>query len=185
MSSTKWQQFWSGRIEASYRFAVHDYLTRPRAYATISTAETCLKLINSSWPDGFARITASYRCAAQGPSLGVCSPPSSWQAGKSCLPRISGELLGQEPWVVLDCCRGSGSSMNVWKDSLNIISGLRIHIWVCWANNSLTNNIVLIYIFIYMYTTIKENSIYSNIFGADKRLESILIKLIKSKISMA
>ena len=62
-----------------------------------------------------------------------------------------------------------------------IISGLRIHIWVCWANNSLTNNIVLIYI----YTTIKETSIYSNIFGADKRLESILIKLIKSKISMA
>ena len=106
-------------VEASYRFAVHDYLTRPRAYATISTAETCLKLINSSWPDGFTRITASYRCAAQGPSLAVCSPRSSWQAGTSCLPRISGELLGQEPWVVLDCCRGSGSSMNVWKDSLN------------------------------------------------------------------
>ena len=32
-------------VEASCRFAVHDYLTRPRAYATISTAETCLKLI--------------------------------------------------------------------------------------------------------------------------------------------
>ena len=83
MSSTKWQQFWSGRIEAPYRFALHDYLARPRAYATISTAEMCLKLINSSWPDGFARITASYRCAAQGPRLAICSPPSSWQAGLS------------------------------------------------------------------------------------------------------
>ena len=124
-------------------------------------------------------------------------PPSSWQAGTSGLPRISGELLHQEPWVVIDCCRGSGSSMNVWKDSLNY-QRLRIHISVSWANNSLNKNVMLIYIYIYIYIyiryiyilyiyiyiyiyiyTIKESNIHSNIFGADKRLENILIKLIK------
>ena len=92
-------------------------------------------------------LTHHGRCAAQGPSLAVCSPPSSWLADKSCLPRISGELRGQQPGVVLDCCRGSGSY--TW---------LRIHTSVWWGNNSLTNNVMLI------YTTIKENNIYSNTF---------------------
>ena len=160
MSFTKWRQFWSGRIEASYRFALHDYLTRPRAYATISTAETCFKLINSSWPLRRPR-----------PEPSCLLPPSSWLADKSCLPRTSGELRGQQPGVVLDCCRGSGS-----------YTRLRIHTSVWWGNNSLTNNVMLI------YTTIKENNtnVYTLIlFGADKRLESILIKLIKSNLFMA
>ena len=164
MSSTKWQQFWSGRIEAPYRFALHDYLARPRAYATISTAEMCLKLINSSWPDGFARITASYRCAAQGPRLAVCSPPPPQQlASRLVSPGYLESCSARSPeWcliVVADLVHLWMSEKTHW-----IISGLRIHVWVCWANNSLTNNILLIYIYIYMYIQQLKKTVYTLIF---------------------
>ena len=163
MSSTKWQQFWSGRIEAPYRFALHDYLARPRAYATISTAEMCLKLINSSWPDGLARITASYRCAAQGPRLAVCSPPSSWQAGlspqdiwRAARPgALSGAWLLSRIWFIYECLKRLTELPAVCVYTYEFAERIiHLPITYCWY----------IYIYIYMYIQQLKKTVYTLIF---------------------
>ena len=158
VTSTKWWQFWSCRIKASYRFALH----RRLSYAPSLCHHIGCRDVSHTY-----QLIMAWRLRPNHSLIPLRRPrpepscllaPSSWQADKSCLPRIPGELLSQQPWVVLDCCPGSGSSMNVWNDSLNY-QWLRIHTSdYQWGNNSLTKNVMLI------YTTITQNNIYANTF---------------------
>ena len=57
----------------------------------------------ASWPHSAARPMARVY-------LSACSPRGQW-ACRGYFPSISGELLNQQRWAVLDCGRGSGSSI--------------------------------------------------------------------------
>ena len=59
----------------------------------------------ASWPHSAARPMAQVY-------LSACSPRSQW-ACRGYFPRISGELLSQQCWAVLDCGCWSGSSITI------------------------------------------------------------------------
>ena len=102
--------------------------------------------------------------------LSACSPCSQW-ACRGYFPRISGELLRQQCWEVLDYgCRSGSSIIIKMAHWIKLTS-----VW--WRNILCPNDIKLTHI------AVKETNIF-NIFllGLHKHLEPIWVKLIKSRL---
>ena len=164
MSSTKWQQFWSGRIEAPYRFALHDYLARTPSLCHPFRLPRCVSNLLThhgltAWPASRPHTA----CAAQGPRLAVCSPPSSWQAGlspqdiwRAARPgALSGAWLLSRIWFIYECLKRLTELPAVCVYTYEFAERIiHLPITYCWY----------IYIYIYMYIQQLKKTVYTLIF---------------------